>query len=355
MLRGKSVGLLVAMVLAACRLAASFPSQALRQQTPDPLYPQVLDKRPTVGSPCVTDNGEEIVTAILTNGKYVLIPVTVENGKPLHYSYRVPTVYGKDRQLHVDPHDFPTMARTGLHAEAELDAKETITGLPVEVITYIGRPGRFSGAGFMADDEDLLSVLKGVNDLVRKLGLTHPQMARPLYHVWNIILKEIACGKWGRFSGIQCLFYHGRKVALRAESMKGWQASIFLDEVQGRFEIDVRRTLTPTEKAFLRVRYPDLSETQWAELQERISHLHFSEMVPYYIMRYGFYEGHTDYRADPLAIACVFGLRTVQQIEKAFPGALYQTLTTHFTEQDTAAVVHSGLGVSNSDLNNSHK
>jgi hypothetical protein len=236
----------------------------------------------------------------------------------------------------VDRGDFPALARTGLHAETELDGKGMITGVPVDVITYIGRPGRFSGAGFLADDEDIVSVLKGDNELVRKLGLTHPQMAKPLFHVWNTILQEIECGKWGRFSGIQCFLYNGNKVTLRAESMKGWQNSIFQDEIQGRFDIDIRRQLTVAERAFLRGKYAHLSDTQMAELEERITHLHFSEMVPYYIMRYGFYEGHTSYRADPIAIACIFGLRSIEDIEHAFPGRLPRTLSGHFAGEGTA-------------------
>ena len=308
---------------------------ASRQLGPHPLYPNALDRRLAIASPYVTEEGTEILTAVLKGGKYVLIPVTVENGKPLHYSYRVGSVYGKDQQLHVDRHDFPTMAGTGLHSEAELDAKDTMTGIPVDVITYIGRPGRFSGAGFMAEDEDIISVLKGDNELVRKLGLTHPQMAKPLYHVWNMILQEIQCGKWGRFSGVQCFFYNGHEVTLRAESMKGWQGSIFLDEIQGRFDIDVQRTLTAAERSFLRGKYPRLSDTQMAELEARISRFHFSEMVPYYVMRYGFYEGHTSYRADPVAIACIFGLRSVEEIESAFPGDLYRVLMNHFTAEHT--------------------
>ena len=354
MWRWNVVCLLIAMIVVACCSAESSLSQptsvdrggyaqsailpetasthASRQQTPHPLYPKVLDKRPNIPSPYLTEEGAEILTAILKNGKYVFIPVTVENGKPLHYSYRVSTVYGKDQQLHVNRGDFPALAETGLHSEAELDAKDMITGMPVDVITYIGRPWRFSGAGFMAEDEDVISVLKGDNDLVRKLGLTHPQMARPLYHVWNMILQEIECGKWGRFSGIQCFFYNGNKVTLRAESMKGWQISIFHDEIQGRFDIDVQRMLTPAERLFLQEKYAHLSAAQMAELKEKLTSFHFSEMVPYYIMRYGFYEGHTDYRADPIAIACIFGLKSVEEIENAFRGSLYRTLINHFTD-----------------------
>jgi len=200
------------------------------------------------------------------------------------------------------------------------------------VITYIGRPWRFSGAGFMAEDEDIISVLKGDNNLVRKLGLTHPQLARCLYHVWNMILQEIQCGRWGRFSGIQCFFYNGNKVMLRAESMKGWQTSIFQDEIQGRFDIDIQRMLTPAERLFLEEKYAHLSAAQMAELKEKLTSFHFSEMVPYYIMRYGFYEGHTDYRADPIAIARIFGLKSLEEIENAFQGNLYNTLINHFKD-----------------------
>jgi len=360
MLRCNVICLLITIMLVACCWAESSPSQtksvnrsgcekstnlreiasydASQQQIPYPLYPNVIDKLPAILSPYVMENGTEILTAILNNGKYVLMPVTVENGKPLHYSYRVSTVYGKDQQLHVDRGDFPTLAGTGLHSEAELDAKDTITGMSVDVITYIGRPWRFSGAGFMAEDEDIISVLKGDNYLVRKLGLTHPQMARPLFHIWNMILQEIQCGRWGRFSGIQCFFYNGNRLTLRAESMKGWQISIFHDEIQGRFDIDVQRMLTPLEQLFLQEKYAHLSAAQMAKLKEKLTSFHFSEMVPYYIMRYGFYEGHTNYRADPIAIAWIFGFKSLEEIDAAFKGKLYDALTQHFVKE--ASISH---------------
>ncbi len=45
---------------------------------------------------------------------------------------------------------------------------------------------------------------------------------------------------------------------------------------------------------------------------------------------------HHRYRADPIAIACIFGLKSVEEIENAFPGRLYKTLINRFTEEDTA-------------------
>jgi len=61
-------------------------------------------------------------------------------------------------------------------------------------------------------------------------------------------------------------------------------------------------------------------------LIRRLFYIHTGEMVPYYVMRYGFYEGHTSYRADPIAIASVFGLRSLAEIESAFEGRLPEVL-----------------------------
>jgi len=110
------------------------------------------------------------------------------------------------------------------------------------IITCTGRPNAYSISGFMADDEDIISVLKGDNKLVQAMGLTQPQMAKPLFHVWNLILLEYEPGNWGRF-----------------------------------------------------------------------------------------YEGHTDYRCDPIAIAFIFGLKSIEEIDTAFEGNLYVNLKQHFT------------------------
>jgi hypothetical protein len=296
------------------------------------LYPATFDESPGVPSPAVTADGVEIVLAVMKDGTFALIPVTVENGSPLHYSKRVKSALGKDAQLEVDKGDFPTLAATGLHAESELRGKEMITGFPVSLITYIGRPERFSHAGFMAEDEDILAVLIGDNRIVGRLGLTHPQMARPLFHTWNIILKEIELGRWERFwDHIRRFYYNGRKVDLSAHGTKGWQISIFQDEVQGSFDIAVHGDLSAGEKSFLEARYAHLSDGQMTELEEKLSSIHFSEMAPYYVMRYGFYEGHTSYRSDPVAIAFIFGLRSLEEIDEACQGDLYGTLTDHFT------------------------
>lgn len=81
-------------------------------------------------------------------------PLPSENGDPLIYA-RGEDEMGKGKQLEIDSTDFPTLAKTGLHSEIELDQTKTITGRSVAAITKIGRPERSSGAGFMGHDEDI--------------------------------------------------------------------------------------------------------------------------------------------------------------------------------------------------------
>ena len=186
----------------------------------------------------------------------------------------------------------------------------------------------------MSDDEDIISVIKGDNHLVEQLGLRHPQMARPVFHIWNMILKDVELRRMGRFwEPFEYVLYNGQKVFIKAEGTKGWQESIFNDEILGKFEIEISREPNQDEKAFLREKYPDLTKDQMAAFVKKLSCIHTGEMVPYYIMRYGFYEGHTDYRVDPVTIAWIFGLRSLEQIEASFPGRLDKVLTQHFTRE----------------------
>jgi len=158
-----------------------------------PCYSAKLDAKPDVPSPHTTLDGIEVITAYTKDGKYVIVPVTVENGKPLNYKQNQ---WGKGRQLEIDAGDFPTLARTGLHSDAELSCTKMITGRSIVEIAELGRPERLSGAGFMSDHEDIISVIKGDNRLVERLGLKHPQIARPLFHIWNMILRDVELIDW---------------------------------------------------------------------------------------------------------------------------------------------------------------
>ena len=70
---------------------------------------------------------------ITHDNRYCLIPVTHENGKPP--DYRNHQWDGKGRQLEIDSLDFPTLAKTGLHSEKELNQTKTITGKSISEIT----------------------------------------------------------------------------------------------------------------------------------------------------------------------------------------------------------------------------
>jgi len=294
------------------------------------LYPGTLEEPPPVPSPLTLECGMELVVAFTKAGRYALVPVTVENGEAYLY-----TEYGKGKQLKVDAEDFPTLARTGLHSEAELDRTLKITGRPISEITESGRPGRSSGEGFISEEEDIISVLKGDNRLVSTMGLTHPEMARPLFHLWNAVLRMAEAYRYHATSwdDLDYLLYNGRKIYLRTEATKGWQESIFHDEIHGGFHIHIHRELDQKEKELLSRRYDYLKATQVEEFIKKLSHIHTGEMEPYYVMRYGFYEGHTGYRVDPIAVAFVFGLRNLEDIESAFSGRLERALTEHHTKE----------------------
>lgn len=299
-------------------------------------YPQLYDRLPDIPSPFTTADGTEILIAVTKAGKYTVIPVTVENGAPLNYKQGQ---RGKGRQLEVDTADFPILARIGLHAEVELDQTKTITGKSIGEITEIGRPEMSSGAGFVEFDEDIISVLKGDNRLVQKLELTHPQLAKPLFHVWNIIrrLDEESRLRRTTLENIDSFYYNGKKIFLSSGSGHGWQESIFNDEILGMWQLEMWRILDEQEVKFLSEKFPDLSTEQMAKLRKKLSSIHTGEMVPYYIMRYGFYEGHTSYRADPLAISLVFGLKSIEEIKNSLAGDLYKTLTDRYTRENVSS------------------
>ena len=125
-------------------------------------------------------------------------------------------------------------------------------------------------------------------------------------------------------------YYNGREIRFgEVHPTRGFQESIFNDEIMGAFQINFFRELSEQERTFLQEKYTNLSDDQMAELtNNKLSHIRTGEMEPYYVMRYGFYEGHTDYRVDPIAITFIFGLKApYEEIENAFPGRLYDVLT----------------------------
>lgn len=279
------------------------------------LYPDTLDTRPDLPSPLTTAEGTELVVAVLWNARFGIVPVTLR---------------AERRQCDADGDDFPTLASTGLHSEAELDRTRTITGRPVNEINGLARPGQLSIDGFLGREEDIVSVLKADNRIVTALGLTHAELARPLFHIWNMMDTDLDLGRWNmaehRWHNIAAVHSHGRLVTLVAGDTKGGQLSIFADGLEGSFWIEIAVELTRDERRFLATRYATLNSAEMERLVLALTRLRTGEMQPHYITWYGFYEGRTPWRTDPIAIALVFGLRTLEQIEAAFPGRLHDVM-----------------------------
>lgn len=296
------------------------------------LYPETMESPPDPPSPFEADDGRMYVTVRTRDGRYATAPVTVENGAPNDYANGE---WGKGRQLHVDGDDFPTLAGTGLHADEELERTTSITGRPVTDINAEAKPGNASISGFVAEDEELISVIRGDNELVTRLGLTHPQLAKPLFMIFNLVLRDLELARRGVVQpyNIAALLYDKRVIHIEASASKGWQESIFSDGVRGYWSITIRREPTFLEKRYLQGRYGHLGPDKLKILTEKLTSIHFSEMAPFYIMRYGFYEGHTGYRADPMAIALLFRLSSIEEIDAAVNGDLYGALTRHYQQQ----------------------
>lgn len=293
------------------------------------VYPGTLDRAPGMASPCIADDGRELVTALTLDGEWALVEVTVPDWSKAEVRY-----FGENR-LRPDGDDFPTLARSGLHAEEELDRCRFINGRPLAAIDDLARPGRLSTAGFLAGDETVLSVLRGDDRLVRKLGFTHPQLARPLLHLWNFILQEQRHrrGEWVRghaWRHFDHFLYNGKKISYEAHFTKGGQKSPFGDGIEGAAHVFLKREMEPAEAAFLEGKYWRLGPEGLEKLKGRLCSLTTGELQPFYVIRYGFYEGHTMWRVDPIAIAAIFGLRAIQELEAAFPAKLDAILTAHF-------------------------
>jgi hypothetical protein len=165
----------------------------------------------------------------------------------------------------------------GINSNEVIDRMTSLTGKSIEEIEWDGQPGGLSSAGFLSEGENFKDRLKIDNTFVRTHGFTHQQLAAPLFAVMNI-LDGIADRRFDDFT------YGDHRYRANYESYRGFQESLFNDNLQTDRDFTV--TNLGTGKT-----------------------LKFSPLVPYYIARYGFYEGKTDYRVDPEAIIEVFQLR----------------------------------------------
>ena len=294
--------------------------------------PEYYNDRPDLPSPAISEEGRELVLLKINNNRYTWLDATVENGEAFDYKRRL---NGKGNQFLADTEDFPSLVRRGIHSEKELVNTKTITGRSVSQITVDGRPWGSSGVGFMTDDETIMSVILADNRTVKSLGLTHPDLARPLFHLWNIS-REFENYSVDTITGdriqMQAMLYNGNEVKVEIIGSRGWQESIFNDEILGSGHIYISRELKKEEQEFLNQNYGNLPEDKFEELKNMLFVIHTGEMVFFYINRYGFYEGHTEYRIDPVAVALIFGMRSIKDVHNAAGGELYKYFTSTFNE-----------------------
>ncbi len=323
------IRIVVLSMVPVCATAQQAGGPSLTVVAPDgveyPLFPEFVEEFAHLPSPFETEDRREILVAQFVDGRAALVDVTCVEDTAEVDGHRV--IFSHGRQLSLGCEDFPTLARTGLHAAEELESVSAITGRPLAALNRLAQPEQISTAGFLAQGEDLISVLMADNETVKALGLLHADLARPLHHAWNLILAEMGPSRAAaRSKQIPFVFYRGHAVRLETGSSRGFQESLFDDEIIGNSRIWIERDLADEELAFLRKTYPLLAPADTDKLIERLTRIHTGEMVAYYIQRYGFYEGHTEYRADPVALAWIFGLRSLQQIEEALPGQLPRVL-----------------------------
>jgi hypothetical protein len=307
-----------------CTFGWTQPGQIDLANHPYKIYPEVNELKPDLPSPFKNLDGNEYVIAATKANKFAIIPVTVSNNHAIC------------QQLIIDTIDFPGLVKQGLHTNKQLSEIKTITGRLLSEITALGKPDGLSHAGFLAEDEDILSVIKADNEIVKKMGLTHPQLAWPVFHVLNMMDIDLALNRWNmakhQWENIRYFFYNGQKVYVEAYDTKGGQKSIFNDGLEGAFHIKLWRELSDNEKQMLQTSYHSLDPDERDTFLSCLTTIDSGELQPQYIMRYGFYEGHTFWRADPIAIAFIFGIKTLSELETVFNHDLYRMLTAHFKE-----------------------
>jgi len=171
---------------------------------------------------------------------------------------------------------------------------------------------------------------------VRAMGLTHAGLARPLFHIWNLMQTDIDLGRWSmahhQWRNVRAMLYNGRWIQLDAHDTKGGQKSPFDDGLDGAFWMVYRRGFSAAEEEWLNERHCRLDPARWDELVGTLTRVYTGDMEAFYVQWYGFYEGHTGWRVDPVGLALVFGLRTLEELEEVFPGRLDDVILQHHTK-----------------------
>lgn len=144
---------------------------------------------------------------------------------------------------------------------------------------------------------------------------------------------DLSLNRWNmarhQWENIKCFYYHDQVVHIEAFDTKGGQKSIFNDDIEGAFHIRIWHELEEKEMAFIKDHYGHLSNEAIEVFIRRLTCMNIGEMQPQYIMRYGFYEGHTFWRTDPVALSFIFGFMKLSELHQLFAGQLDKKLMSH--------------------------
>jgi len=147
---------------------------------------------------------------------------------------------------------------------------------------------------------------------------------------------DLSLDRWNmakhRWDNIISLYYNGSMVHTEAYDTKGGQRSIFNDSIQGAFHVKLWHEFSDNEMSFLKEKYEHLTPEEMEEFKAMLSFLNVGEIQPQYIMRYGFYEGHTFWRACPIAISYIFGFKSLEELDDLFERNLFEAITCHYVK-----------------------
>ena len=70
-------------------------------------------------------------------------------------------------------------------------------------------------------------------------------------------------------------------------------------------------------------------------------------MAFYYAQWYGFYEGNTEFRADPISVVSIFGLKSIEELNKTFAGKMDQAFSKqkHGTPEKTGIIPQTFISI----------
>lgn len=178
---------------------------------------------------------------------------------------------------------------------------QTLNGKSIEDLNRSGK--RYPNmTPMLGEGDDLRELLIRDNDYVLSRGLTHQDVAAPLFYVfnlWSFVYKSSSLGAVKPLS----FRYRGQQfsIDLRSYSL-GTVGSLFSDGTSSR-AYDLELTNDQTGRK-----------------------MRFSALHPYMISRWGFYEGGKDYRLDPADIISMFSLSTDSPgVQRAAPAQAAST------------------------------